>query len=163
MAIKTLMNDVSNGAYVEAPVSWDGEGASVFLGGGISGCGDWQRELAAALDGAGLTLLNPRRSEFDVADVHAAEAQIEWEHRHLRRASAVLFWFPCETLCPITLYELGAWSMAQKPLFIGVHPGYARRFDVCVQTRLQRPEVTIVDSLASLAAQVRAWAASLHH
>jgi hypothetical protein len=104
-----------------------------------------------------LTILNPRRRNFPMNDPTAAAAQIAWEHRHLRKAGAVLFWFPSETLCPITLYELGAWSMSAKPLFVGTHPDYQRRLDVEIQTRLARPEVRVVSSLNDLAQQVRDW------
>jgi len=58
-------------------------------------------------------------------------------------------------LCPITLYELGTWLMTDKPLFVGVHPAYARRLDVEIQTRLVRPEVKIVYSLAALAELIK--------
>src|SRR5207302_501959 len=83
--------------------------------------------------------------------------QIAWEYHHLRQADAVLFWFPCETLCPITLYELGAMSMTAKPLFVGAHPVYPRRHDVEIQLRLARPEVAVVYDLAQLARLVRRW------
>ena len=76
----------------------------------------------------------------------------------LQMADAILFWFCSETLQPITLYELGAWSMSNKPLFVGVHPAYLRSLDVIVQTRLTRPEIHVVDSLQALAAQVRSAA-----
>jgi hypothetical protein len=37
-----------------------------------------------------------------------------------------MFWFPCETLCPITLYELGAWTVLAPQtgtkLFVGACP-----------------------------------------
>ena len=93
---------------------------------------------------------------IDRADSTIAVAQIEWEHRHLHRADALLFWFPCETLCPIALYELGAWSMTGKPLCVGTHPDYPRRLDVEVQTRLARPDIRVVSSLEDLAGQARA-------
>jgi hypothetical protein len=128
---------------------------SLFLAGGISNCPDWQSILAAQLETTDWTLINPRRLDFDATNPSLAEEQIRWEHKHLRLASAIAFWFPSETLCPITLYELGAWSMTQKPLFIGTHPSYARRLDVIVQTRLVRPDVIVVDSLEALAAQIR--------
>src|SRR4051794_36586929 len=100
---------------------------AVFLGGGISGCPDWQSEVATLLADLPLVLLNPRRPDFPMGDPAAAPKQIEWEYRHLRKADAILFWFPCETLCPIALYELGAWSVyqdhrGQRSLFVGVHP-----------------------------------------
>ncbi len=143
--------------YIEAPqdVTLNPGQQSLFLAGGISNCPDWQAELVAALADTSLALLNPRRAGFPMGDPSAAEAQIGWEHRCLRLATALLFWFPCETLCPITLYELGAWSMTTKPLFVGVHPTYQRRQDVEIQTRLARPDVTVVLSIEALVAQVR--------
>lgn len=140
--------------YIEAPDIYDGLGKSVFMAGGITGCPDWQGEIAQRLEGADGTLLNPRRANFPMDDPSAAAFQIKWEHEHLRKASAILFWFPSETLCPITLYELGAWSMTEKPIFVGVHPDYQRRPDVEIQTKLARPDVEIVYALPDLASQV---------
>jgi hypothetical protein len=143
--------------YIEAPAEFEGAGPSLFLCGGITACLDWQTVLAGQLADLPLTILNPRRRNFPMNDPQAAAGQIAWEHRHLRWATAILFWFPSETLCPITLYELGAWSMSAKPLFVGTHPGYQRRLDVEIQTRLARPEVRVVSSLAELVGQVRGW------
>jgi hypothetical protein len=142
--------------YIEALMDYDRtDEASLFLGGGISGCPDWQHEMANLLADTEITLLNPRRADFPIHAPNAAYQQIEWEFRHLRKAKAILFWFPCETLCPITLYELGSWSMTDKPLFVGAHPNYPRRQDVEIQTRLVRPDVRVMDSLEALAAVLR--------
>ncbi len=46
-------------------------------------------------------LLNPRREQFDMKDKSASAAQIRWEHRHLHAATAIVFWFCAETLCPV--------------------------------------------------------------
>ena len=135
------------------PEPRDGE-RSLFLAGGISNCPDWQSQLLELLAGTDWLLINPRREDFDSSNPAMTEAQIAWEHRHLRASSAVAFWFPPQTLCPITLYELGAWSMTQKPLFVGVDPQYKRRLDILEQTRLVRPDVRVVDSLEGLAAQL---------
>jgi Nucleoside 2-deoxyribosyltransferase like len=143
--------------YIQAPTEYSGDDPSVFLAGGITGCGDWQREVAELLAGSDLVVLNPRRRNFPIDDPSAAEEQIGWEFRHLRRATARLFWFPPATLCPIALYELGAWSMRPGPLFVGVDPQYARRQDVEIQTSLARPNVRVVYSIAELAGQVLAW------
>ena len=142
---------------VMAPEEWTGQQRSLFLAGGISGCGDWQSRLVGLLDGLDLVALNPRRDNYPWHEPAAAEEQIRWEFRHLRRASSILFWFPCETLCPIALYELGAWSMTDKPLFVGAHPDYARRLDLLIQIRLVRPAVSIAATLEELAEQVRRW------
>jgi hypothetical protein len=144
--------------YVEALSEYDRtDEVSLFLGGGISGCPSWQREMVALLADTDLTLLNPRRADFPIYDPNAANEQIEWEFRHLRKATALLFWFPCETLCPITLYELGAWSMTDKPIFVGTHLDYPRRRDIEIQTRMVRPEVPVAESLVELAGTVIFW------
>lgn len=129
-------------------------GKTVFLAGGITNCPDWQQEMRSMLQDTDLILLNPRREHFPIGDPNAAQEQITWEHNCLKMAEAILFWFPHETLCPIVLYELGAWSMTTKPIYIGVHPDYQRRQDVEIQTRLVRPEIEVVYSLSELAKQV---------
>jgi hypothetical protein len=120
---------------IQPPVNFNRMGnifvETLFLGGGISNCPDWQAEMVQLLDGLPYVLLNPRRDGFDLLDPKMSVAQIEWEHLHLRDANAILFWFPSETLCPITLFEYGYWlGRPQKRLFIGVHPDYQRRTDL---------------------------------
>ena len=146
--------------YIESPTVLEDSSSlkSVFLAGGITGCPDWQQQMRPLLNGSDLILLNPRRADFPIHDRGAAQKQIEWEHRHLRVADAILFWFCAETLNPIVLYELGAWSMTEKPIFVGVHLNYQRSQDVRIQTSLARPSVKIVSSLKSLAYNVREWA-----
>lgn len=152
--------------YVEAPTKWDYRvedgSCSLFLAGGITDCPDWQSDvlhkLAQLRHSSQLTVLNPRRKNFPIHNPDAATAQIEWEHFHLEAAHAILFWFPCETLCPIALYELGAWSMTQKRLFVGCHPDYKRKADVVIQTQLRRPNVHVVFSLDDLVTKVEDWA-----
>ena len=142
---------------IEALQTYDGNGASLFLAGGITGCPNWQKEMIGQLKDSPLVLFNPRRASFPIEDKCASRAQIEWEHIHLRKATAISFWFPCETLNPIVLYELGAWSMTDKKLFVGVHPEYQRRQDVQIQTALTRPDVQIVTSLDALAQEIISW------
>lgn len=143
--------------YLEAPENFERIHKSIFLAGGITGCPDWQQEMVKLLQDTNLILFNPRRADFPIYDPDAAQEQITWEHIHLRQADAILFWFPCETLCPITLYELGTWSMSGKQIFVGVHPDYQRRQDVEIQTKLVRPRVEIVYSLQELARQVKEY------
>jgi hypothetical protein len=142
---------------IEAPADFSGAGPSLFLAGGITGCPDWQRDLLALLADIDLVFFNPRRHNYPINVPDLAEEQITWEFEHLRRADAIVFWFPRETLCPIALYELGAWSMTAKHLFVGAHPDYSRRVDVATQTRLARPDVRVVSALPELASAVRAW------
>ena len=93
--------------YIEALTEYEpGPLPAVFLAGGITGCPGWQQEIVGRLHDLSVVLLNPRRANFPINDPTAAPQQIEWEHRH-PKADTIAFWFPCETLCPITLYELG--------------------------------------------------------
>lgn len=147
--------------YVEYPQIYEGRERSLFLAGGISNCPIWQPDLVKLLEDTNLTILNPRRRNFSTDNPNIEEEQIAWEYDHLRKASAVSFWFPKETLCPITLYELGKQSVLDKPIFIGVHQDYARRRDVEIQTRLIRPKVKIVYSLENLAEQIKDWEKSI--
>lgn len=128
---------------------------SVFLAGGITNCPDWQTYVTMQLLTEDITVFNPRRENFPIDDPEASFDQIKWEYDHLRKADMLLFWFPSETLCPIVLFELGAWSRSNKPMFIGVHPAYRRKQDVEIQMGLARPEVPIVYSLDDLVAEVK--------
>ncbi len=103
-------------------------------------------------------LVNPRRDEFDVSDKDLSVQQIRWEHYHLSNCYARMFWFPCETLCPITLFELGKFVGEPGPLFVGCHPEYKRITDVEVQLSLYRQhDCKVSRSLADLANRVKLY------
>ena len=128
---------------------------TLFMAGGITGCPDWQESFKALLSDEGsLVLVNPRREMFDITDPTMSDQQIKWEHIHLEQCQGVSFWFPEETLCPITLYELGKIAMSNKVMFVGTHPNYKRRFDVIKQLQLVRPEIKVTDNLVDLAKTV---------
>lgn len=132
--------------YFEAPDDWNCEvdEVSLFLGGGITSCPDWQRDVTTELaDVDQLVIVNPRRQSWDIEDPDAGETQIWWEFEALERVHVRSFWFPKETLCPITLYELGAWTRRAPWLVVGVHEEYARAFDVRTQTRLSRQGIDV--------------------
>lgn len=138
--------------YFEALDEYDKQDGdkSIFLAGGIVGVSyNWQREMAERLSDSNLIVLNPRRV-FPEGDPYATTKQIKWEFDHLRKADMILFWFAKEGLCQTSFYELGAWSMTDKPLFIGIEPGYVKRGGVEKQTKLARPDVPIVYSLDDL-------------
>ena len=148
--------------YIECPEYYKGRWPAsrndklLFLAGGITSCPDWQQDYRKLLENEpNLILLNPRRKNFDVRDPNASDFQITWEHENLEGSDMVSFWFPEETLCPITLFELGKISAKQsKPIFVGTHPNYKRKFDVIKQLQLIRPSITVVHSLENLADQI---------
>jgi hypothetical protein len=128
--------------YVECPNDYrkaPGE-KSLFPAGGITTCPDWQALMVDLLTTTDLALLNPRRKAFDVNNATVEEQQIRWEFQHMNRATAVLFWFCAETVCPTH------------------HAAYQRRKDLHIQTKLVRKRQKIHDSLEALAAEVKAWA-----
>ncbi|WP_051809285.1 nucleoside 2-deoxyribosyltransferase domain-containing protein [Actinoplanes subtropicus] len=132
----------------------------IFLAGGISGVGDWQRRAIEHLRDAWPTVYNPRREIFPMSDDGEGARQIRWEFEQLAAADAILFWFSFETTQPIVLYELGRWAASAKPLAVGADPGYERRFDVVQQLALARPGLTVHADLASTCAAANKLAQS---
>ena len=128
--------------YIRAPENdfFSGYAPTIFLGGGISNCPDWQ--LIAAeylLSFTNYRVYNPRRVEaFDIDDAQAAPIQIKWEFDRLIIPQVyILFWFPKETLCPITLFEYGkALGSGHNRIFVGCHEEYQRKLDLIEQTKL---------------------------
>jgi hypothetical protein len=130
----------------------------IFLAGGITGCPEWQSEVVEHLSHVGNgTLFNPRRDEFDVSNPSLTEEQIKWEFSFLWGSEIVVFWFCKETLCPITLYELGSHltrsRLAKKPpqICIGIEDGYMRAEDIKIQAKFLAPDIKIVHDLTSIA------------
>ena len=141
--------------YVQCPEVYNGNEKSIFLAGGISGCSVWQTEMANLLKDTDLAVINPRRENYDMDDKSLEEVQIKWEFDHMNKVDIISFWFTPETVCPITLYELGKASMTNKIIFVGVDPNYSRKRDVEIQTKLIRPEIKIVSSIKELVEQVK--------
>jgi hypothetical protein len=136
--------------YIEAPNEIETRAKKLFLAGSISGAPDWQRYVVPKLKYLDIAVYNPRRENFPIKDPSAAVEQISWEHKYLNAADLISFWFCEETIGPIVLYECGAWTKTSKPIIIGMDPGYERRKDVEIQTKLERPGVPIVYSLDDL-------------
>lgn len=125
---------------------------SLFIAGGITNCPNWQHELIDALQNLEITIYNPRREKFPADNPVAAREQIAWEFNKLRKANYVSFWFCQETLCPITLFELGATMERTDNCIIGVHPEYKHRYSVEVQANLKNH--TVLYSLSDLAYEI---------
>lgn len=154
MKLYTAPNEV----YQRPLASTKGRPVAVFLAGGISGCPTWQEHAIERLRQTDFVVLNPRRPEYGDSS-EEGEKQIRWERFHMEQADLILFWFPEETACPITLFELGTWLYTQKALWIGCHPNYSKQFDVRMQYRLARPvrEGDIADDLDKLLDELGRW------
>jgi len=91
--------------------------------------------------------LNPRRNDFDITDDSVSSEQIKWEYDCLNKVNCVVFFFPSgDSVCPITLYELGRMSY-RKNVLVAVEDGYSRAFDVREQLKYARPELKVLSTL----------------
>ena len=126
----------------------------LFLAGGIPDVDDWQASVIERLVDIPVAIANPRREEpFERS---FQDEQNRWEKEYLAVTDAVLFWFPPQTLCPMTLFELGVFTMKKEtPIFVGAHPDYQRRYDILIQLSLARPEVVVRESLEATVADFR--------
>lgn len=108
----------------------------LFLAGGISNCPHWQEQvIQALLEDTELsgTILNPRRSSMPPDRLE----QIAWEFRGLQFCDLKSFWFCKATECPITLLEYGkALAVPDRPMVVGIEPGYSHLSNVGIQTSL---------------------------
>lgn len=109
---------------------------TIFLAGSIEmgGATDWQTELVVALGTRNVTVLNPRRDEWDASWKQSIEEpkfreQVEWELDGLERADLVAMWFEPSTKAPITLLELGLTARGDK-LVVGCPDGYWRKGNI---------------------------------
>lgn len=86
----------------------------VFLGGSIEmgKAVDWQAEVANKLESYDVTLLNPRRKDWDSSwkqdpDFLPFREQVEWEQKAIESSNLVIINFCAGTMSPISLLELG--------------------------------------------------------
>jgi hypothetical protein len=80
---------------------------------------DWQAMVTQALADLPVTVLNPRRDEWDDSWEQSIgnslfRGQVEWELEGLERASVVVMYFAPVTQAPITLLELGLLARSGK-------------------------------------------------
>lgn len=137
----------------------------LFLAGGITNCPDWQSSLISLIDHLPIVVFNPRRANFPYGNKQESEKQILWEAHALKQSDAVSFWFPKETVCPITLFELGAMLQTDKEIITGCHAEYTRLLDLQVQIPLywkkkHLPDDYLVHDLETLAEKIAHWAES---
>ncbi len=142
----------------------ENEKLKLFLAGGITGCSDWQEEMAQIMKDLDIVIYNPRRKKYPKG-IREIEKQIRWEYNKLKKADIISVWFAHETIQPITLYELGKWvnsHIQDKHIFIGIDPEYARKTDVVIQTKLALADsgikkFTFYDNIEDLANAIRGY------
>ncbi len=126
---------------------------SVFLAGGITNCENWQEKVLRELECENITIFNPRRTSFNIADKNASVQQITWEYNCLEKMDVFSMYF-CngESDQPICMYELGRNILRmqnrfpsdwEKRIVVGIESGYKRKQDVIVQMDLCAPNLFI--------------------
>ena len=132
---------------------------TVFLGGGITNCDDWQSKVCKCFgDFNDITVFNPRRENFNVLDGMATAQQIDWEFSKLEKCDIFSMYF-CNSgsVQPICLYELGRNVVRMQNRFpttwkhriiVSVEEGYKRTQDVMIQMAYAMPGV-FIDTMAT--------------
>jgi hypothetical protein len=127
--------------------------ATVFLAGSIDEgrAEKWQDEAITALSHLPVTILNPRRDNWNAdlrqdIDEPVFTAQVDWELDGIEAADFVLFHFSPAGPAPITLLELGKATALRKRIAVSCPEGYWRRGNVQVVCR--RAGVRVHGSLA---------------
>ena len=130
------------------------EKPSVFFAGSIEQgkAIQWQRPFAATLQQLPVTVLNPRRDDWDpnwTQDISNPQfrEQVEWEMDYLERADVIALFFQPGTVSPISLLELGL--HASNPRLVVCCPkGFERRGNV--QVVCHRYGIPLVETLQEL-------------
>lgn len=139
---------------------------AVFLAGSIEmgKAVDWQTALTKELEDLPVTILNPRRSDWnggweqDITNPQFKE-QVDWEMDHLTKADVIALYFQPDTMSPISLLELGMHAAdassdgSGKKLVVCCPKGFWRRGNV--QIVCHRYGVKLVETMPELIAEVK--------
>jgi hypothetical protein len=92
---------------------------SIILYGAIQPEPSWQTHLATSLSDLPISILDPRRSDWDsswIEDVSFPlfKEQVTWEMDYAAVADVVVFYFAPGALTPVTLLELGLYAGTGK-------------------------------------------------
>jgi len=138
---------------------------SVFLAGSIEMgvAEDWQEEVARALAGMDVLILNPRRPHWDSSwtqsiDNPAFRQQVDWELDAMNAAGVIAMYFSPATRSPVTMLELGLYAEKNpEKLVVCCQEGFWRKGNVdivCARHGIARAE-TLGDMVSMLKARLR--------
>lgn len=126
----------------------------IFLAGSIEmgKAENWQEKVTKELSGRIVTVLNPRRDDWDSSWVQSIDneqfrEQVEWELDALELADIIALYFDPLTKSPISLLELGLFARRAK-LIVCCPEGFWRKGNVDIVCRYYG--IPIVDSQAAL-------------
>ena len=117
-------------------IELEGNLCSVFLAGSIEmgKATDWQKKVTESLEDFSVTILNPRRDDWDSSWEQTIEnsmfrEQVEWELQGLEQVMFRIFHFEAGTMSPITLMELGLCAQMGNNI-VHCAPGFWRKGNV---------------------------------
>lgn len=109
----------------------------VFLAGSIEmgAAENWQEQVIQFLDNREITILNPRRKEWDSTwqqnkDDKRFLEQVQWELDGLEMADIIVYYFDPQTKSPITLMELGLYARTNRKILVCCPEGYWKKGNV---------------------------------
>lgn len=119
---------------VKAPGKYDASKRyTIFLAGAIDQgkAVDWQKQVARALDGTDILILNPRRDDWDPSwdqtpDNPEFRQQVNWELDAQAAADMVIFVFTKDSKAPITFLEFGLFA-PMKDAVVCAEEGFYRQ------------------------------------
>ena len=139
---------------ITAPERLAIQSTALFLAGSIEQdtAEKWQAKIIEATNGLNITLLNPRRKNWDASWKENIEnppfkEQVNWELDALELADWIIFYFDKATKSPITLLELGLFATSNK-LIVCCPEGYWKKGNVdIICQRHQIPQVANLNDL----------------
>ncbi len=152
--------------HIQSPEEYvTSESPAVFLAG--SAAFPWRECFKKNISPEEAVLLDPLNEDLTQND---PVRRIQWEADHINHADILLVWLPESdktnhyTYSLTSLFETGRFvQMKEKPLLVGIAPGYIRRDELFTQLKVLRPEVVVVDSLEALEDQLRTFSLSYVH
>ena len=121
---------------IKAPEPLVFNGRSLFLAGSIEmgKAVNWQEQVTKKLKGNNITILNPRRDDWDSSwkqSIHNRKfnEQVTWELRALEKCDIIALYFDPKTKSPISLLEFGLFAKAEK-LVVFCPKGFWRKGNV---------------------------------
>ena len=126
---------------IKAPQKLEIEGKSIFLAGSIEmgAAENWQEKVQDILTHEPVTILNPRRDDWDstwkqTIDNPKFMEQVEWELSAMEIADVIALYFDPKTQSPISLLELGLFGHTGK-MIVCCPDGFWRKGNVDIVCR----------------------------
>lgn len=146
---------------VKAPGNYDpAKRYTIFLAGAIDQgkAENWQEKVARALDEFDITILNPRRDDWDASWEQTADnpefaKQVNWELDAQEAADMIVFVFTKDSKAPITFLEFGLFG-TKKDAVVCAEEGFYRQGNLDIVA--QRNGIPMYHNLDEMIGDLRA-------